>query len=119
MAIQIKLTVNADKIQTRLSGNIQAALTALGQKGVELTLDKMQSGYGRPIRQTGNLMRDVSYAVENSGQNSVDIGNSLEYAPFVHDGTYKMAGRPYLRDALIGGKDELTSVAEEYIKEGL
>lgn len=114
----VKFDDHSAEIKAQLARNIKTALTALGQKGVELTLDKMQIGYGRPIRQTGNLMRDVSFAVENSGQNSVDVGNSLEYAPFVHDGTYKMAGRPYLRDALIGGEKELTGIAKEYLNDG-
>ena len=61
MAIQIRLTDNADRIQTRLSGNIHAALTAMGLKGVELTVNQMQTGYGRPIWQTGDLQRDVNF----------------------------------------------------------
>ena len=66
----------------------------MGTKGVGLTFDQMQSGYGRPIRQTGTLMGDVSYEVERSGKNTVDIGNTKEYDPFVHEDTCKMAGRP-------------------------
>lgn len=118
MAIQIKLIDNADKIQTKLSGNIQAALTAMGLKGVELTVNQMQTGYGRPIWQTGDLQRDVNFEVENSGKNTVDVGNSLEYGPYVHEGTYKMGARPYLRDALMGGRGELKQVAEEQLKNG-
>lgn len=118
MAIQIRLTDNADRIQTRLSGNKHAALTAMGLKGVELTVNQMQTGYGRPIWQTGDLQRDVSFEVENSGKNTVDVGNSLEYGPYVHEGTYKMGARPYLRDALMGGRDELKQVVEEQLKNG-
>ncbi len=106
------------EVKARLEQNIKAALLAIGQKGVELTLGQMESGYGKPIRQTGDLMRDVQYEVERGGENTVDIGNSLEYAPFVHDGTCKMAGRPYLRDAIMGGRGAIQSIAEQYLKQG-
>lgn len=99
--------------------NVRKLMTAWGQEGVGLTVEQMESGYGKPIRDTGNLIRDVSYAVENSGPDSVDIGNTLEYGPYVHDGTRKMAGRPYLRDGLIGGTDRLREIAEEILPEGM
>ena len=104
------------EVKARLEQNIKSALLAIGQKGVELTLGQMESGYGKPIRKTGDLMRDVQYDMR--GENTVAIGNSLEYAPFVHDGTYKMAGRPYLRDAIMGGRGAIQSIAEQYLKQG-
>ena len=118
MSVKIRFTDNSASVLSKVSGNVRAALTAMGTKGVNLTVDQMQSGYGRPIRQTGNLMRDVAYEVERSGKNTVDIGNSLEYGPFVHEGTYKMAGRPYLRDALTKGRDALQQAAADALKQG-
>ena len=67
MAVEIRFTDNSSAVLSRVSGNVRAALTAMGVKGVGLTVDQMQSGYGRPIRQTGTLMGDVSYEVERSG----------------------------------------------------
>lgn len=115
----IKFTDHSSEIIEQINRNVKVALTAVGLKGVELTTEKMLSGYGRPIRKTGDLLRNVKCAVENSGENTVDVGNDLEYAPFVHDGTYKMAGRPYLRDALMDGKEKITEIAEAYMKQGL
>ena len=100
---------HSPEVKAKLEQNVKAALHAIGQKGVELTLGQME---------TGDLMRDVQYEVERGGENTVDIGNSLEYAPFVHDGTYKMAGRPYLRDAIMGGRGAIQSIAEQYLKQG-
>lgn len=119
MAVEIRFTDNSASVLSIVSGNVRAALTAMGTKGVSLTVDQMQSGYGRPIRQTGNLMRDVAYEVERSGKNTVDIGNSLEYGPFVHEGTSRMAGRPYLRDALQDGSDDLEQVCAAYLRQGI
>lgn len=115
--MKITLRSNAPQVLAQLDRNVQKLLTAWGEEGVSLTVEQMESGYGKPIRDTGNLIRDVSYAVENSGPNSVDIGNTLHYGPYVHEGTYKMAGRAYLRDGLIGGKGRLQDVAEEILPE--
>lgn len=107
----------------------------MGIKAVNLILYRMRQGYGKPIRQTGDLQRDVMYEV-NDGNDSVEIGNTLEYAPFVHDGHAGHAvyikdvgwrvlpgghtpGRPYIRDALTGNDaaEKLRKVAEAYFAE--
>ena len=100
MAVKVTLTDNSAKVLAQISQNKQAALMALGTKAVNLILHEMQYGYGKPIRDTGDLMRDVSYEVENSGPDTVDVGNSLFYGPYVHEGTHKMAGRPYILSGL-------------------
>lgn len=71
------------------------------------------------IRDTGDLMRDVAYAVENSKVDTVDVGNSLEYAPHVHEGTSRMVGRPYIVDAITKGADALEKVTAAYLKKGM
>lgn len=120
MAVQVTVKSNANVIKTKLNGNVKTALTAMGTEAVGMIVDQMQSGYGAPIRKTGDLMRDVAYEVERSGDNTVDVGNTLEYAPYVHDGTSRMTGRPYIRDALMidANVDRLESVAAEYLKKG-
>jgi hypothetical protein len=90
----------------------------MGLKSVELILDSMESGYGKPIRQTGDLMRDVNHEVERSGENTVDVGNSLEYSKYVHEGTWKMTGRAYIKDAIMSGKEKLKAAAEVELKKG-
>ena len=130
----VRFDDHSAEIKAQLARNVKTALTAMGQKGVELTLGQMESGYGKPIRQTGDLMRDVQYDMR--GENTVAIGNSLEYAPFVHEGyaghaVYMgenigfrvlpgghTAGRPYLRDAIMGGRGAIQSIAEQYLKQG-
>lgn len=130
----VKFDDHSPEVKAKLEQNVKAALHAIGQKGVELTLGQMESGYGKPIRQTGDLMRDVQYDMR--GENTVAIGNSLEYAPFVHEGhaghaVYMgeeigfrvlpgghTAGRPYLRDAIMGGRGAIQSIAEQYLKQG-
>ena len=116
MAVQF--TDNSPAVRAQLEENVEAALEAMGVACVGYVVDQMQSGYGNPIRKTGDLMRDVSYEVGRSAKNTVDIGNSLKYAPFVHDGTVRMRGRPYLRDGITNNLNNLQDIAEEYLKKG-
>ena len=119
MAVQVKITDNSKTVLKTLDGNVPAALNAMGIKATNLILYQMRQGYGKPIRQTGDLQRDVQYEVNESSK-IVSVGNTLEYGPYVHEGTYKMAGRPYIRDGLIGDDHarQLRQVAEENLKKG-
>lgn len=116
----VKMTDNSGKVQQQVRRNARAALTAMGVTGVELVVRQMQSGYGKSIRDTGDMMRDVSFEVEASGENTVDIGNSLFYGLYVHEGTSRMAGRPYITDALFNSKagKQLEDVVAEAMKQG-
>lgn len=135
MGTQIKFIDNSDKIKAMMEGNKKAALAAMGITAVGLIVKQMQSGYKDPhptrdsrgrltggthtdIRFTGDLMRDVNAEVENSGPDTVDVGNSLGYAQYVHEGTSKLKGRPYIKDGIEGGKGELQRVAENELKKG-
>lgn len=117
MPIKVTLIDNSDKVLAQLKGNKEAALNAMGIKAVNLILWQMRQGYGKPIRQTGDLQRDVQYDLH---EDSVDVGNTLHYALYVHDGTRRMAARPYIRDALTGEdhKKQLQKVAEAALKTG-
>lgn len=119
MGVKVTFNDNSGRLLAQMQGNARRALTAMGTKAVGLTVQKMQSGYGKPIRRTGDLMRSIAYEVENSGKNTVDVGSNLEYAPFVHEGTSRMAGRPYLRDALKDGSDDLEQVCAAYLRQGI
>lgn len=61
---------------------------------------------------TGRLQGSIQYEVkENDGM----VGTNVEYAPYVHEGTSRMRGRPFLRDAGEKNKGKIT----ELFKEGL
>ena len=55
------------------------------------------SGYGAPIWDTGATIQSLTYEVQDA---SVHFGVGTEYAPFVHDGTYKMISRPFIADVI-------------------
>ncbi len=60
---------------------------------------------------TGALKNSITHNVDH---NKVEIGTNVEYAPFVHDGTFKMEGRPFLQNAV----DEHMTEIVEYFKRG-
>lgn len=107
---------NSANVKSQLKTNITATEMALGLKAVELINNQMQSGYSSPIRDTGDLMRDVAYQV---GTNGVMVGNTLEYSIPVHEGTRTgLASRPYIKDAILNGKADLKEIAEGKLKAG-
>lgn len=116
MAVQVRLSDNTSRLQSQMNENVKKALTAMGIEGVKMTVAQMQGGYGKPIWQTGDLQRDVDYEVDRNGENTVDVGNTLEYAKYVHEGTYKMQARHYLRDALNNGAERLKTVCAQMLR---
>lgn len=60
---------------------------------------------------TGNLRNSITHATEDEGR-TVVIGTSVEYAPYVELGTYKMKARPYLRPAIENHIDEYKDVVQ-------
>lgn len=136
MAFRIQLNDHSEAVLAQMDANVERALTAMGIKAVGLIVKQMESGYTTPhknrthgttsdggthtaIRETGDLMRDVFYEVGNSGEGTVDVGNSLEYGVFIHEGTSRLESRPYIRDALINGAENLQQVASAYLKMGM
>ncbi len=131
----VKFVDHSAEVKAQLERNKKATLLAMGTKAAKLIQENMRTGYkdahfnrdlrGRvvpgmhtDIRHSGNLIGDVNYEVERSAPDTVDIGNSLEYAHFVHDGTYFMPARPYIRDAIDKGKPVIQETVEEIMKKG-
>lgn len=46
------------------------------------------------IVDTGRLRNSITHAIRSN--NTVIVGTNVEYATYVHEGTSRMAGRPYL-----------------------
>ena len=78
MAFRIQLNDHSETVLAQMDANVERALTAMGIKAVGLIVKQMESGYTTPhknrthgttsdggthtaIRETGDLMRDVSF----------------------------------------------------------
>ena len=96
------------EVTGRVGGAVARALRAMGQEARGAVLRQMESGYGQPIRETGALMGDVDFQVREA-EKAVDIGCSLGYAVYVHEGTSRRAGTPFLRDGVAGATEGIRS----------
>lgn len=56
-----------------------------------------------PVR-TGTLRRDINSRVDG---NVAYVGNAVVYAPFVHNGTSRMPGRPYIQQGIEDSQSQL------------
>lgn len=64
-------------------------------------------------------MRDTIYSDVNSDQNGVHgiVGTPKDYAIYVHEGTSRMWGRPFLTDAIATKEREIVSILSEAIQD--
>ena len=62
---------------------------------------------------TGRLKNSISHAVDDQ---DVYIGTNLEYAPYVELGTFRMAPRPFLRNAITNYVDDYKRIIEDGLK---
>jgi HK97 gp10 family phage protein len=75
------------------------ALNKIGREAVDFSKAKM-SRVGI-VSRTGNLRDHISYEVVLNGDDmEVIITDSMDYASYVNDGTYKMKARPFIMDSL-------------------
>lgn len=72
-------------------------------------------GFHTEIYDTGALFNDVRAEIDGD---DVHIGNTLYYAQYVHDGTHKLRGRPYITDGITTVADFESVVAKE-LKKGM
>ena len=105
----MSITVNLnDFIENILPEKISQGLEMAGQY-VENTAKENITSMGAV--DTGALKNSITHVV---GDKTVEIGTSVEYAPYVHSGTSKMEGRPFLQNVV----DEHMTEIVQYFKRG-
>ena len=108
---------HSKEVLAMMNTNEGRALTAIGMAAVEQVTNYMEHEYGEPIKITGDLKGDVNFKVR-AADREVDIGNSLNYAIWVHNGTRRMEARPYLKDAITENTQMWKEIAAEHLGEG-
>lgn len=120
---------NSEAVKRQLASNLPKALDQMGLKIRSLVIEQLQSGFGREIRKTGDLQRSIDYEVDGNEIifgvkqdfiGKTEPGKDMIYGLWVHDGTIKMAGRPYMRNATCGEAQmqKIVSAGEPALKEG-
>ena len=108
MVSKVTFTSNKAAVQRKMEANIDRALTAIGEEAVGLVVSQMQRVYGKPIRQTGTLMRSITH--ERASPRTEAVGTNVKYATFVH---HKIKGRPYLKDGILNSPTRLVMIMQQ------
>lgn len=64
---------------------------------------------------TGRLRNSITHAIDASDSTAV-IGTNVEYALYVHEGTSRRKGQPFLTDAVAQNADKYRDIAEKALK---
>ena len=129
MASNARFVDNSDVILRRVASNSQAAMKAVSEMLVEAVEEKILYGYkdvhGNPphteIVDTGRLFDSIEADVSRDSQNAftVSVGANTPYAVYVHEGTYKLKGRAFITDAVMGKKSEVQSILAGELPKGI
>lgn len=140
LKFSIKIDDNSKLVLEAEEKAIEDALYAMGIKAVEGSVDAISGKYGIPKAvDTGRLRASISFITAtdrgDSGEanpnskagdkltgtaekNSVVVGSNVEYAEYVHNGTSRMEGRPFLRVGIEQTKGEMEKQVETILKGG-
>lgn len=128
--MQFSFKSNLDLILREIERNNKAAADKVGELCVEGTQYQMLYGYhdvhGLPdnphteIVDTGRLFDSIEADVRKTSQNamSISVGTDVPYAKYVHDGTHKLKGRPFLADGIDIKRDEIRQITGDEWKRG-
>lgn len=128
MAVSFKS--NLDVILRQIGENNAEAAARAAEIALESVQMRMLYGYsdvhGLPdnphteIVDTGKLFDSMQAETKKVSQNlaTVDVGTNLHYAKYVHDGTHKLKGRPFIADGLMDAKEDLEDAVGEAWKRG-
>lgn len=129
MANNVRFVDNSDVILRRVASNSQTAMKAVSEMLVEAVEEKILYGYkdvhGNPphteIVDTGRLFDSIDADVSRDSQNAftVSVGANTPYAVYVHEGTYKLKGRAFITDAVMGKKNEVQSILAGELPKGI
>lgn len=78
----------------QLEENRKEALSAMGEAAVSAVQEQI---IAMGAVDTGELLNSITYSVS---EDSVTIGSACDHAVAVHEGTSRMAGRPYMEEGV-------------------
>lgn len=119
MAIQVtRFESHKDEVLSELGKKVQMALEEIGAVG-ETAVKKVTpvgtpESTGKPGYRGGTLRNSISHMVV--GDNEVDIGTDVEYAPYVELGTVKMTKKPYLKPGIENNIGVFKEIVEAALK---
>ena len=112
---------NTPIAKSQMERNIAKALEMMGLKNQEIVTKIMSDpnyyGLNRDIIDAGRLRSSMSYQVDAPNQRVI-VGTNVEYAIWVHEGTLRMKGRPFLKDSIFNYREDYKEIAKSVLGEG-
>lgn len=115
-------------VLSKMGTNSQTAMKNAGDLLVEAVQEKMLYGYkdvhGNPphteIVDTGRLFDSIEAQVKRDSQNafSTEVGTVVPYTIYVHNGTSKLKGRPFITDGVMSAQEELKKLLSSDLSSG-
>lgn len=129
MAVHLNFVDRSDIVLQKVASNADAAMKDVAALLVEAVEGKILYGYsdvhGNPphteIVDTGRLFDSVDAEVKRVSQNafSVRVGANTPYAIYVHEGTSKLKGRPFVSDAVMDSQGEIKAILTGTLPNGI
>lgn len=124
----VKFVDNSAIVLRRMDSNCTKAMQAVADVLVEAVQEKMLYGYNTPhgnpphteIVATGALFDSIEASPGKVSQNTygVNVGTNMHYASYVHDGTKKLTGRPFIKDGVLEAGDQIRETLSAIIPNG-
>ena len=124
----MRIKDNSTLIMGKISTNAEQGIRQASERAIEMVKEKILYGYNEPhgkdghteIVDTGALYDSIRAETKRVSQNafSFEVGTDLPYAVYVHEGTHKLRGRAFIRDAMIEGAEELNDIIGNDLRKG-
>ena len=125
----VRFEDHSTEVLRRVQGNLKKAAIDVGDIARDAVQEKMLWGYhdvhGNPphteIVDTGRLFDSIEGQVKavNANVYQTSVGTDVPYAEYVHEGTYKLKGRPFITDGIMESKEEIQTAIREALRRGM
>ena len=120
---------HSTEVLRRVRGNLRNAAENVGDIARDAVQMKMLYGYhdvhGNPphteIVDTGRLFDSIEAEVNviNANVYQTIVGTDVPSAQYVHDGTYKLKGRPFITDGINESKEDIKNAIRDNLRNGM
>lgn len=125
----VRFEDHSTEVLRRVRGNLKTAAVDVGDIARDAVQEKMLWGYhdvhGNPphteIVDTGRLFDSIEGQVKavNANVYQTSVGTDVPYAEYVHEGTYKLKGRPFITDGIMESREEIQTAIREALRRGM
>jgi hypothetical protein len=120
---------HSTEVLRRMRGNLKQAAIDCGDIARDAVQMKILYGYsdlhGNPphteIVDTGALFDSIKGEVVavNANVYQTVVSTDRPYAGYVHNGTYKLKGRPFITDGILDSREEIKNAVKAALKSGI